>query len=222
MPGFAQAGGGLGPAEGLLDPFPDDLADFVAGVSGGASIDGRAPGLGGHVRGNVDRAQLVDEVLGVIPLVGAERDAPRSVSARLDHVERGDALGVAVGLGEAGVHDQAMPVLHERMAHEAQPGFAAQSLAIEPRVGIGGTLMGLVGAVLAVEVALAVAPGGSPEPSFGRKLFIEAQASISVPSTLPCSVDSRRFTRGWASTAARNLCATSPASSRSRFLPKVV
>jgi hypothetical protein len=25
--------------------------------------------------------------------------------------------------------------------------------------------------------------GGSPEPSFGRKLFIDAQASISVPST---------------------------------------
>src|SRR4051812_18958460 len=43
-----------------------------------------------------------------------------------------------------------------------------------------------------------------------------------VPSTLKCSVDRRRTTFGWASTAARNLCATSPASSRSRFLPKLV
>jgi hypothetical protein len=37
-----------------------------------------------------------------------------------------------------------------------------------------------------MEVHLTVPPppaGGSPEPSFGRKLFIEAQASISVPST---------------------------------------
>ena len=32
-------------------------------------------------------------------------------------------------------------------------------------------------------VAAAAARGGSPEPSFGRKLFIDAQASISVPST---------------------------------------
>ena len=35
---------------------------------------------------------------------------------------------------------------------------------------------------------------GPPEPSFGRKLFSEAQASIRVPSTLKCSVDSRRLT----------------------------
>ena len=38
-----------------------------------------------------------------------------------------------------------------------------------------------------MEIRLAVAPasrgGGSPEPSFGLKLFIDAQASISVPST---------------------------------------
>jgi hypothetical protein len=51
----------------------------------------------------------------------------------------------------------------------------------------------------------------------GRKLFIEAQASMSVPSTLKCSLDRRRLTRGWARTAARNLEATSPARSRSRF-----
>src|SRR5215204_6613612 len=118
----------------------------------------------------------------------------------------------------------AMAVFHERMAHEAQLGLAARPLAIEPGVQIGGALMAVVGAALAVEVALTVAPRRwrIAEPSFGRKLFIDAQASISVPSTLKCSVDSRRLTLGWASTAARNLCATSPASSRSRFLPKVV
>ena len=51
-----------------------------------------------------------------------------------------------------------MAVFHERMAHEAQLGLAARPLAIEPGVEIGGALMAVVGAALAVEVALAVAP----------------------------------------------------------------
>ena len=57
--------------------------------------------------------------------------------------------------------------------------------------------------------------------SFGMKLFIEAHASISVPSTEKCSLDSNRLTRGWASTARRNRAAISPSSSRSRIFEKV-
>jgi len=34
------------------------------------------------------------------------------------------------------------------------------------------------------------ASGGGPEPSFGRKLLVLAQASKSVPSTEKCSVES--------------------------------
>jgi hypothetical protein len=56
--------------------------------------------------------------------------------------------------------------------------------------------------------------------SFGLKLFIEAQASISVPSTEKCSLDRSFFTRGWASTAPRNFAAISPSRSRSRFFEK--
>src|SRR5688572_8560510 len=85
------------------------------------------------------------------------------------------------------------------MTHEAQLGLAARSLTIEPGVQIGGALMAVVGAALAVEVAPSpLRPGaeGPPEPSFGRKLFIDAQASISVPSTLKCSVDSRLLSGG--------------------------
>jgi len=41
--------------------------------------------------------------------------------------------------------------------------------------------MGVVLALLAVEVA--PSSSSSPLPSLGRKLFCEAQASISVPST---------------------------------------
>ncbi len=55
----------------------------------------------------------------------------------------------------------------------------------------------------------------------GLKLFSEAQASISVPSTEKCSLDNSRFNRGCARTESRNLAATSPPSSRSRLFEKV-
>jgi hypothetical protein len=55
----------------------------------------------------------------------------------------------------------------------------------------------------------------------GWKLFIDAHASIRVPSTEKCSSESRRRTLGWFNTAAMNRAATSPASSRSRFFEKV-
>ena len=56
---------------------------------------------------------------------------------------------------------------------------------------------------------------------FGLKLFLEAQASVSVPSTEKCSLDNSRLTRGCDSTAARNLAAISPSKSRSRFFEKL-
>ncbi len=49
-----------------------------------------------------------------------------------------------------------------------------------------------------------------------------AQAWISVPSTEKCSSDIRAWTRGWLMIAARNCRATSPSSSRSRFLLNVL
>src|SRR3954453_10123535 len=80
MPGLAQPGGGLCPAEGLLDALSDDLADLVAGMAGRASVDGGALDLGRDVRGEVE-AKLANEVLGVLALVHPQRDAARSIGA---------------------------------------------------------------------------------------------------------------------------------------------
>jgi hypothetical protein len=49
-----------------------------------------------------------------------------------------------------------------------------------------------------------------------------AQASIRVPSTEKCSSDKSALIRGWPSTAAMSFAATSPSSSRSRFLVNTV
>src|SRR5208337_3357479 len=114
---------------------------------------------------------------------------------------------MAIGFCEAGFDHKAFTVLHQGMAHMAEPGFPAFALAVEACVGIDNGPMGFVRALLAMEVHLGVAAfaGGfwpvPPEPAspaggsaplasaLGWRLFIEAQASISVPSTQKCSSD---------------------------------
>ena len=115
------------------------MARGIARVSRRTAVNRRGTPIGvlRHVRRRVHRAQFIDEVLGVVGLVGAERDRPRSIAARLDHVQRRDPLGMAVGLGQAGVDNEAVAVLHQRMSHEAELGFLARSLAIKPRFRIG-------------------------------------------------------------------------------------
>src|SRR3954465_12237226 len=44
------------------------------------------------------------------------------------------------------------------MPHERQLGFLAAALAVEPGIRVGGRGMGVVAALLAVEVLLAIAP----------------------------------------------------------------
>jgi hypothetical protein len=70
--GSFLAGDRLHPAEGLLDPLADALADRIARVSRRAAIDSRRASLGvlRDVRRGVHRAQLIDEVLDVVGLVG--------------------------------------------------------------------------------------------------------------------------------------------------------
>ena len=97
---FCWPADGLDPAECLLDALADALAD--AHSRHVASCARRWPSVGRWCSGATcgvtpHRAQLVDEVLGVVALVGAERDPSRPVGARLDHGERRHPLGMAVG-----------------------------------------------------------------------------------------------------------------------------
>ena len=139
------------------------------------------------MRRHLHRSQLIDAVFGIIGLVGAERDHLRPIGARLDHVQRGDALSMAVRRRQAGVDEERMTVFHQSMADEAELGFLAGPFAIEPRLGVGRRRVRFVRTLLAVEVRFLVAPAAVRRrfvhPSLGRKLFIEAQAWMSVPST---------------------------------------
>lgn len=84
---------------------------------------------------------------------------------RLDHVQACHACRMAVGQRQAGVEQQAVAVLHQPMAHEAQRGLLAFPLAVEPGLGIGGRGMRVIRALLAIEVRFGIAPA-----AFSRRL----------------------------------------------------
>src|SRR5512136_2866776 len=110
------------------------------------------------------------------------------------------------------------------MPYEAELGLFARPLAIEPRLWIGSRGVGVVRALLAVKIRLPVPPvsvrGRFVRAILRLELFIDAQASINVPSTEKCSVLRSRFTRGCARTVLNSLAAMSPSNRRSRFLEK--
>jgi hypothetical protein len=81
----------------------------------------------------------------------------RPVGAGFDHVQRGYPLGMAAGLGQAGIDKQAVAVLHQAVPHEAELGLLALAFPVEPGVQVGRRCMRLIGALLAMEVCLCIA-----------------------------------------------------------------
>ena len=108
------------------------------------------------MRGDAATAQLLNEAAHVISFVGAQRD-PSSAGAAVQHGERRLPLGGAGGLGEDAIDRQAVTVLHQCVAHVAEPGRLTVALLVEPRLRISGALMGLVGSLLLMEATLGVA-----------------------------------------------------------------
>ena len=218
MSSFAETGGGLAPTEDLLDAFSEDLADRVAGMAGRAPVDRRAPPSARRAGRRSSRAFL-DEVVGVVARVGpsvtgpAGRRAARSCGAP-PYARRGRDR-----------RRQASTTRPLRFSIRAWP--MKQSCASAP--GPCGTAWRR-GRSCSREWRLREPRHGSrarrsarrrrsPEPSLGRKLFIGPrfdQRAIDVK----CSLESSAPTFGWARMAARNSCATSPSSRRSRFLPE--
>ena len=108
---------------------------------------------------------------------------------------------MSVRPGEIGLHDQAAAVLHQGMANEAEHGAGAGRLLVEPRLRVGGRGKRRVRPLLAPEVDLGIAVlairtghrsglgRGLFGVVFGWKLFMDAQAFTSVPSTEKWSSD---------------------------------
>jgi hypothetical protein len=144
-------------------------------VSGRAAVDRRRAAICvlRHVGRHFHRAEFVDEILGVIGFVGAQGDRLRPVGAWLDHMQRRNPLGVAIGRRQTGVDQKAVAVLHQRMPHETELGLLARPLAVEPGLRIGGRGVRVVRSLLAVEIRLPV-PAATSAGRFVGILPLEA------------------------------------------------
>src|SRR6201985_2410566 len=159
MTHLAQPSHGLGPAEGFLDAFANALGDRIAGMPGSAAVDRRTAAVGilSDMRGDRLVAQLHHKLAGIVALIGTQRNRLRPVGMRFNQGQRRQALGMARSAGRHRANDQAVAVLHPRVAHENQPRLLAGSFAVETSVGVGGRDMRVILAALAVEVARTVA-----------------------------------------------------------------
>ena len=108
-------------------------------------------------KASLHRFQLVDEVFGVIAFIGAQGDADRPVRPGFDHCQRCVPFGMAIRMREAGFNHKGVAVLHQGMAHIAELGLLALALPVEAGIGIGDRSVGLVGALLPVEVHFGIA-----------------------------------------------------------------
>src|SRR5258707_155853 len=109
------------------------------------------------MRRDVEGAQLGHMIGGVVGLVFTHRDAAASLLGfGLEHPLRSAALGRAAGQRDHAGHRQPMPVLHGGVAHIAELRLAAGGLAVKPTIGVSRARMGVILALLAVEVGPAV------------------------------------------------------------------
>src|SRR5258706_4886329 len=203
MPGLAHQPDCLQPAEDLFHTLTDSLADGVPRMTRRPAIDRTlAPrNVLRHMRGDHKVPGLCYKVAGVVALVRTHRDPSRARNLR-QHFQRGLALRGPCRLRQLSIDHQAMAIFHQDMTHVGQLRFSPW----KSTVGLPGSS----------------GAGSSPARSFCWKLFWLAQASIKLPSTVKCSVDSRWSFSACASTRAKNSLAMSPSSSRSRFLLNTV
>src|SRR5471032_1479452 len=196
MPGLAQTANSLHPPKGFFDPLALDRADTIAGMAGRARVDrGAAVEI---VLRDVRRAAAFatagDKFGGVIVLVATYGAAGPGIV--LDHVECGRALGCAVGLGQSGIDDKAIAVLHHQMPHVAELGLLAGTFAEQARVGVGGREMRVILALLAMEVALGVASTARIFPRWRIAAVLWHKALHAGPSLNQGTVDrDRKSTR---------------------------
>src|SRR6476646_12047777 len=109
------------------------------------------------MRRDIEGAQIGHMIGGVIGLIFANRYAAAGLLGfGLEHDLRSAALGSAGGERDGAGHRKPMPVLHRGVAHVAELRLPPGSLAVKTAVGIAGAGMGVVLALLAVEVGSAV------------------------------------------------------------------
>src|SRR5262249_20366671 len=147
------------PPEWLLNPLALLLANLVSTMADSATIDGREA-IGHvlrHVRCNVEVPHVGHKVSRIEALVGTHGDALGARRIARAQVVRGCALDRARHLSQFRLDDEAVAVLRHVVARISEFCLFA-ALFGEFGLGVRGRAVRLVATLLAVKMALAVAP----------------------------------------------------------------
>ena len=189
---FPKSSHRLHPTEDLFDSLSYPLAYTVASMTSGSPIDSRAAfavGVGRHMRENLSTAQKTDKVVGVIALICSQTFHPYSFSPlTLKQLLGGFPLRTPGGLTDFEIDQQPVSVLHQSMRPVTKLRLFARPLAHQKTVGIGGGLMGVVSALLAMKIHPAVA--------WISLIFIPRPLLAFGPKTLKTGPRLRRWPKG--------------------------
>src|SRR5438105_3739908 len=161
VPELPATAHGLHPAEDLLDPLAHPLADRVAGMPSGATVDGAAAvgGVPRQVRGDRQLAASGHEPASVVATIPGDGEPPPPTSASLtaEQIQACLAFCEAGGLEKIQVDDQPVAVLHQNVPRVVELGLLGVALARQASLGIGDRGVGGVAALLAPVVDVRVA-----------------------------------------------------------------
>ena len=154
MPKFPQQSDGLHPSEGLLDLLAAPFAGGVARMSCGPTVNGTRPiasGLSDMWR-DAHCPHRGDPRPRVVVLVGADGRSSGGQRQLAQHRDRGVAFSRAGRAGDGRVDDEAMAILGQQVRQITQLRFAPDRLLVQPRLRVRRRLMGVVPALLPVEI----------------------------------------------------------------------
>ena len=152
---LAQAADRLDPAEDLLNPFAFLLTDQITRMTSRALID-NAGLLARNMGCYLVVAQLLNKLFAVVPFVATQGYTVLTCNL-FHHRQRGLRLCPALRQVHAAIDCDTIAVLHQHMASVAELRLLARSFARQPGFGIGGRLMGRVGALLAMKIYRGIA-----------------------------------------------------------------
>ncbi len=220
--GLGQTTHCLDPAKGLLDALAHFEAGLVALVAPDAAIDRRVLVLGRHVWRDFELSAALDEGLAVVTFVGPDRGPLVLVSRRLSIASAASrsAVPLACVISTSTISPlrfsmRMCPMWHRR---DLSPALFLNSRASASVVLAWVSLQ----RSCPLKFTSGLRPGGVPLSSSLRlKLLCEAQASISVPSTLKCSSLASRPHWALSLTRSKKARARSSLKRRSRLALKV-
>jgi len=194
--GLADTAHGLAPAKMLLNALSDGLADPIACVSGRARVDRTATtafNILSHMGCHIAFPAGGDEIGTVVGFIGTHSFWARSGHG-IEHRQGRYAFPRSVGVGDQCPHHQPRAVLHKHMALVAQRRGRVVALPEQSCIGVGGALMSVVAARLALPVGLGVA---STATAWGLVIgaVFGSKALVACPSLNQSAIDREVFLR---------------------------